>query len=326
MLKLNTGFMRELKNSEFGVLVNTVADSLSRIETNEQPLKQIIERIQHHSREMYYLEDQTPCHPLTEVIGELTRKRTNYLISLRLQVEGKMLSHKVHEQECANHLYRWLQNNKKYLYVASIIPQTGRIMGLLEEKRRYPIIEQSLIDLGFDDLLDAIVEVTSQIEQYDSKRMDDKPEKSRKGIELRKAAYKDINALVGILIVMMDIHPENTFENIYYNVASNVQLHLKKSHTKLKSRTTKRENKKNMANAVAKLVRATEGKEKAVMPNKKLTEVLLEGYLMKESKVLTYSMLEAEEEVKNRLLIMDKKRKATIGKDWLWKLPQIGVN
>lgn len=82
MTKLHIGFMRELTNNEFAVLIRESASHLAKLSITEQPLKQLVDRLQLHSKEMYYLEDQKPCHPLTEVIGGLTRKRTNYLISM----------------------------------------------------------------------------------------------------------------------------------------------------------------------------------------------------------------------------------------------------
>jgi hypothetical protein len=94
----------------------------------------------------------------------------------------------------------------------------------------------------------------------------------------------------------------------------------------LKSRTTKRENKRNLASAVSKLVRTTNGKEKAVIPNKDLMQLLSEEYVKKENGALVCSMTEAEGEVKGSLLIKETKRKAPIGKDWKWWFPQIGVN
>lgn len=326
MIKLHIGFMRELKNYEFAVLIRQVAKSLSQVEANQQPLKQVAERMQHHFKEIYYLEDQKPSHPLTEVIGALTQKRTSYLISLRLQIEGKMLSHKKEEQDAANHLHNWIHKYRKYLYVASIIPQTGRIMGVLSEMKRTPIIKQSLIDLRLDDLLEAIEEVTKQVDKKESLRMKDKPLKSRKGKDLRRAAYADMHLLVNILDVMMAVDPEKTKNNIYYDLTLSIKQHLKNSHTILKSRTTKRENKKNLASAVSKLVRTTNRKEKAVIPNKDLMQLLSEEYVKKENGALVCSMAEAEGEVKGSLLIKETKRKAPIGKDWKWWFPQIGVN
>jgi len=326
MTKLQIGFMRELRNDQFAILIKATAKALSGIETNEQPLKQLLERIQFHSDEMYYLEDQASAHPLTEVIGKLTQQRTNYLISLRLQVEGKMLTNKPYERTAANRLQLWLQNNKKYLYVASIIPQGGQIMAMLAEKHRYPEIHQALVDLGLDDLLEAIVEVTAQIEKQEINRIKSNAKKTRNGKALRRAAYIDMQKLMNLLEVMRGVHPEKSRGNIYLDMTLSVADQLKRSHTGLKSRNTKRTNKKNLTSAVAKLVRSIKGKEKAIIPNKKLSEIISEEYLKKESRALVFSMAEVESELKGPFLIKESKGKEPIGKDWEWKFPQIGVN
>lgn len=326
MIKLQIGFMRELRNSEFAGVIREVAKSLACVQTNEQPLAQLIDRMQYHSKEMYYLEDQKPSHPLTQVIGGLTQKRTNYLISLRLQNEGKMLSHKAEEQYAAKVLHLWMHKYRKSLFVASIIPQTASIMAMLAEKNSRSIIQQSLVTLRLDDLFEEIVEVTNEIVHHENVRMDDIPNKSRKGKALRSAAYADMGILVNIVGAMTAVDTENREGNIYYGLGLSIQLHLKKAHTVLKSRITKRRNKKNFESAVAKLVSTTPGKEKSVKPNKMLVQVLSEGYIEKASKVLTYSMADAEGQVKQLLLVRDNKRKRPIGKDWKWRFPQIRVN
>lgn len=204
------------------MLIIEIAEPLSHIETNEQPQNQLLEKIQFHLKEMYYFNDYTPCCPLTEVIGELTQKRTNYLISFRMQVEGKMLSHKVHEKASAKHLHRWLQNNKKYLYVASIIPQTTQINALLESKERYFDIQKGLIDLGFDDLPNAIVDVSNEIKKYRTDSFSSKNKDTKKGRELRRIVYKDMQLLVNILEVMMSFYPEESLDNVYYVVTQKI--------------------------------------------------------------------------------------------------------
>ena len=269
MKKLHISFIREIKNVEFAILVNLLAKSLEGIETQDELLKNTINKIRFHSSEMAFLKDQISSHPLTEVIGTLTRQRTNYLISLRLQVEGKMLSHRIDEREAARNLYRWLESSKKYLYIPSLIPQTGRIMGLMHELETDNAIQESLVFLRLDDLFEAIIEVTNKIAANDKRRMNDKANDTKKGTELRNAAYKDIKLLVQVIEVMMSLYPEHTEDNIYYKLALRIELELKNRHTILKSRNTKRRNKKEVACAITELISC--GKENESESDNNLT-------------------------------------------------------
>ena len=322
MKKLHISFIREIKNVEFAILVNLLAKSLEGIETQDELLKNTINKIRFHSSEMAFLKDQISSHPLTEVIGTLTRQRTNYLISLRLQVEGKMLSHRIDEREAARNLYRWLESSKKYLYIPSLIPQTGRIMGLMHELETDNAIQESLVFLRLDDLFEAIIEVTNKIAANDKRRMNDKANDTKKGTELRNAAYKDIKLLVQVIEVMMSLHPEHTEDNIYYKLALRIELELKNRHTILKSRNTKRRNKKEVVCAITELISC--GKENESESDNNLTVNKCND--LKVMSIVSTDSASHNESRKETSELIDRSSEKENEKDEKWKLPPFDIN
>ena len=255
MIQLPINFMRELKNAEFDILINNVAKIIKEEDTENDVLKGLIETIKFHSKEMAFLEDEPYCHPLTEVIDELTRKRTNLLISLRLQIEGKMLTYKENECIAAKHLYWWISKYKKNLYVPSQTTQTGLVLGMMYEKNDTKSIQDAAVLLRLDDLMDEILEVTNKVRAYIKKRTNDKAKKHKKGQDLRKAAYKDMKLFMSNLEFMFGMNPEKNFDtNIYFRLSQCVDKELKKSHTILKSRKTKRKNKQEINEVISELI------------------------------------------------------------------------
>lgn len=247
--------MRELKNAEFAILINNVARIIEGEDTENDVLKELIEKIKFHSKEMAFLEDEPYSHPLTEVIYELTRKRTNLLISLRLQIEGKMLTYKENECIAAKHLYWWISKYKKNLYVPSQTTQTGLVLGMMYEKNDTKSIQDAAVLLRLDDLMDEILEVTNEVRTYINKRINDKAKKYKKGQDLRKAAYKDMKLFISNLEFMVGMNPEKNFEtNIYFRLSQRVDKELIYSHAKLKSRKTKRKNKQEINEAISELI------------------------------------------------------------------------
>ncbi|HUI33424.1 MAG: DUF6261 family protein [Dysgonamonadaceae bacterium] len=266
MKKLHIGFVRELRNSEFAILFNHIFNLMEKEEIENELLKNAWERAKHHSEELRFLRNRPPYHLLTRKIQKLIRTRTDYLISLRLQVEGKMLSHKPEERLAAKRLNVWLRNCKRYLYTPSITTQSALIDHLLVEQEMFPDIQEAITFLNFDDLIEEIAEISDQVNSKFKTRLEDTAANSRKGQELRQAAYKDLKLVVKVMEMLNDMNDNNKEVTQCYQLSLVLGELLKNTHTILKSRTTKKKNKKEVESAVALLINDTKEGSKKNLP------------------------------------------------------------
>lgn len=273
MKKLHINFMRRLKNNEFAILIDNINSSVCDEVTDNNVLQSIIEKINFHNDELAFLRD-APCgHPLTKKIEKLTYTRNEYLQSLRMQVKGKMLSHIKEERTAAEYLYWWIEKYKENLYVPSISTQTQLVHGMRNERRYNKDINEAAEVLVLTGLLDAIEKVTNTIVATERKRVKDTTKNIKKGKDLRSAAYADVQLLVSMIEVMFSMHPERDFqENTYFRLKQLLGTNLKDSHTVLKSRQTKRKNKKEADIAVIELIES----DKVATQKNVLMEVVTE--------------------------------------------------
>lgn len=266
MRKLHIGFMRELRNSEFASLFNHISNLMEREEIEDKLLKSVWERAKHHPEELRFLRNRPPYHLLTQAIQKLIRTRTDYLISLRLQVEGKMLSHKPKERLAAKRLNLWLRNCKKHLYVPSITTQSALIDHLMVEREKFPDIQEATTLLNFDDLIEEIAKISIQVNSNFKTRLEETAANSRKGQELRQAAYKDLKLVVKVMEMLNEMKNENRETTQCYQLSLVLGELLKNAHTILKSRTTKSKNKREIDSAVAQLIDHTKEDSKKHLP------------------------------------------------------------
>ena len=92
MEKLHLGFMKDLRNYEFGELFNHIVHALENEKIKIDSLAIVSERIKSHSKELTLMNNVKLTHPLTSFIQEQVNTRTEYLACLRLTVDAKMLS------------------------------------------------------------------------------------------------------------------------------------------------------------------------------------------------------------------------------------------
>lgn len=266
MKELHIGFMRELRNNEFAILFDHIFYQIEKEEIENESLKQAWEGAKHHREELRYLRNRQSRHPLTEEIQKLIQIRTDYLISLRLQVEGKMLTYKPEERLAAKRLNLWLRNCKKHLYIPSITTQTSLINHLMVELEMFPDIQEAITLLGFDDLIEEIAKISAQVTSNLKTRLEETSVNSRKGHEMRQAAYNDLKFVIMTIEVINRKNYANKEETQCYRLSQVLGKILKDAHAVLKSRTTKSKNKKKIEGAVAQLIDHTNEESKKNLP------------------------------------------------------------
>lgn len=177
-----------------------------------------------------------------------------------------MLSHKPEERLAAKRLNVWLRNCKKHLYKPSITTQTTLIDHLLVEQEMFPDIQEAITLLNFDELIEEVSEISVQVNNKFKTRMEDIAAKSRKGQELRQAAYNDLKLVVKVMEMLNEINNSNIEVTQCYQLSLVLAELLKNAHTILKSRTTKSKNKKEIDSAIAQLINDTKEGSKKNLP------------------------------------------------------------
>ncbi len=128
-------------------------------------------------------------------INELTRLRTDYLISFRLEIKAKML-------------YKWLKKYKKRPFIQSIITQDVVVDSMLALIDNNKSLQADIALLSLGNLLEAIEETTLQIGLNVKYREHEKISREKKGRDVRDAAYKHYNLLLEIHSVLKDIRKD----------------------------------------------------------------------------------------------------------------------
>lgn len=246
--------MKDLKNIEFGELFGIISTILVAQKIEIPSLAIACERILPHNEALMQMKNQKLKHPLTQLIREQVELRTEYLASLRLSVEAKLVSHKPLERIAAAHLQLWMRSYKENIFAPSIVTQSRMVKDLLSDRREHARIQEATALLYLDELLDEIAVVTAKIERNYLARLNDRDLYIVNGQSLRKAAYKDLRVLVVVLEASYNTCTSEEQREQIVALSSSLNAALQEFHTLLKMRNTKRKNKKETAAAVKELI------------------------------------------------------------------------
>ena len=253
MKKLHASFMKDLKN-EFDGLYCYIISQLETEKVVDNNIKKAFEKVKSHQHKLNKI---IPCKPCKYSVAnkKLTRTRTDYLISLRLRVQSYLRSHKQDERVAAACIYSVLEQYGKKYYVATLFTQMDLVDDLILNIKTHKEFEEAFTLLGLNDLMDTIAKITKKIvKNYGGRILDNlKSKDSRKGV--RKAAYRDMKIMVDAINFMLDINsdnPEKTAEA--ESLILVIDGLFKDYRTPMKSRNTKRKNKKEAAVIVKELI------------------------------------------------------------------------
>ena len=254
MEKIHISFMKDLKNIEFGELFDIVSTIVAAEKIGLSYLTMACEQLQPHTQDLLKLRNQKIKHPLTQIIREQVSIRTEYLAGLRMSIDAKMMWHKPEERIAAQLLQLWLKSYKEDLFTPSISKQSRMVDNLMGDRRENIDIEEATKLLDLDELLDEIVKITTSIRRNQLARLNEKDIYEVDGQAIRKAAYKDLKILVSVIDSSYNIGSNEEQREQLAALSRSLNSGLRDFHTLLKSRNTKRKNKKENATAVKELI------------------------------------------------------------------------
>lgn len=254
MENMYIGFTKELKNALFYDLFDILDSWLDSENIKSDLMKEASKRIKKHHKRLVLLKIIKPRHHLTAVINEKVLTRTQYLKCLRMMVDANLLMNLPEKREAAKLLKFWVENQQKDLYIPSIHVQSNLTGSFLQDREKRAEIKKATTLLDLDDLLEDIEKLTTEITNDYRLRLKEITHQSVKGKELRDAAYKDLKFLINTLEVTYSVAKDEEEREELRRLNFAINDHLKTFRTLLKSRKTKRKNKKRVAAAVKELI------------------------------------------------------------------------
>lgn len=254
MRKLHINFMNNLQNYEFAKLYEQLCSVVEIDQLHESHAKKAYMTIIKHAHEIDYIDNDSRSHELTSIINGHVSNRTDYLRSLRMQVDGLKLSFCDEERAAALLLSSWLYQQGKSLYAPSIITQSRLVDNLMHVRTLDNELDEAIVFLGLDRHINAIVDINKVINTNFIQRTKEMAAASKKSRAIRKAAYHDLKIFVSVINLFVEMSAGTTEDTIYHQYSREINNLLTHYHTKLKSRTTKRKIKNEISTAVNKLI------------------------------------------------------------------------
>ena len=254
MEKLHVSFMRDLLNIEFEGLYFDIIKLMEIKQVDDSNINIAFERVKPHVEKFDALRNRQR-HPLSTLNKKLTRMRTDYLISLRLRVESYMRSHIPEERVAAERIYFVMDMYGKKYYVPSIITQSAFVDDLVANIKEHKDFKDAFTLLRLHDLMDTIAEMTEEIMKNYLQRVNDNSRRKERNKGVRMAAYKDMKVMIDAINFMYVLKRDDEDMKV---ALEDLMWHIKETFkaysTPMKSRTTKRKNRRAVANAVKELI------------------------------------------------------------------------
>lgn len=254
MENIHIRFMKNLRNIEFGELFDIISDDLVARNVEIPLVKAAIEKLKPHRKELLRMNNKKLRHPLTQLIQKQVNNCTEYLACLRLTVDAKMLSHKSEERAAAANLVLWLSPYKEEIYGPTIHTQSRMVEDLMNDRKESSEIKQATALLNLDELLEVIAQTSDEIRINHLLRLNEKDIYNVNGFALRNAAYKDLKVLLNVLVTCYNLCPDDVEREQLVELSARINDNLKDFRTLLRSRITKRKNKKDVMVAVKELI------------------------------------------------------------------------
>lgn len=294
MENIHIRFMKNLRNIEFGELFDIISEDLVARNVEIPLVKAAIEKLKPHRKELLRMNNKKLKHPLTQLIQKQVNNRTEYLACLRLTVDAKMLSHKSEERAAAAILVLWLSPYKEEIYVPTIHTQSRMVEDLMNDRKESSEIQQATALLNLDELLEVIAQTSDEIRINHLLRLNEKDIYNVNGFELRNAAYKDLKVLLNVLVTCYNLCPDDVEREQLVELSARINDNLKDFRTLLRSRITKRKNKKDVMVAIKELINdLPEGKGQEKVVNDLQIDDRVEFSGGKELSLLAYKIREA---------------------------------
>ncbi len=270
MEKIHIGFMKDLRIHEFCALYDLITGCIDADKIDDRYVKAAFEKVEGHTDELFYIK-KPERNDHTPIMRELIKLRTEYLICLRKKTEASLFSPVSEERKAAKTFYKMLIASKKDLYKPTLVKQKVMVDWLTYDIEGWRGAQEALDYLGFQYIVDAIVEVSASIQVHKFARMKDKRKTSDRSDGLRALVYKDLKILIDTINFLLERHQYDEEESIYSKFAVDINIELMRLRREFKSRNTKRKNRKEKVKEKEKevAVSASSGVEELHLPEGK---------------------------------------------------------
>lgn len=239
MKKVYISFLHNLHHVEFKTFYSSLLRLMQEQEFADSSLTDLLERLQSQKDDVENLRRKVPKSDKTPIIGNLSRLRTDYLISLRLEVKAKKLSYIPEMRQAAKRLHTWLKLYKKEPYIQSVSTQDIVVESILGCIRDDESLRGDIALLQLDGLIDAIDRTTRQIAKQVNKRSEEKTSKQKRGRDIRDAAYQEVKILANYLEYKVSLIQDNVAESEHYMLMIEMHQRLKDIRKAFRIRTAK---------------------------------------------------------------------------------------
>ena len=216
MKKVHISFLHNLEHIEFKIFYSSLLRLMQEKQFVDPTLTELLERLQSHQKDVKSLKRGALNYKNTNTISELSRLRTDYLISFRLEIKSKMLWYKPDMRVAAERLHTWLKHYKKKPFIQSISTQDKVVDSMLWRIAKDKSLKADIALLDLDKLLDVIDKTTQQIANQVSQRANEKMSRQKKGKDIRDAAYSVVKTLANYLEYKVSLIDGNVAESEHY--------------------------------------------------------------------------------------------------------------
>ena len=264
MKELHINFMNNLQNIQFAKLYNQICISVESELLEKGNDQEACQNVKNQVAEINQMLPDPLIHELTVVVNKKVRIRTNYLISLRKQVEGLKITYCENKISAAIVLSYWLEKQSGKLYRPSITSQSRLVENLMHEREQNTEIDAAITFLRLDGLIAAIDVINKEIDANFMQRNKELSARTKKSKAIRKAAYNDLRLFVSSINLFVGMHKKKNEDTIYHQYSREINNLLISYNTKQKSKNTKRKNKKEITVAVEEMMNRQEEQQKTL--------------------------------------------------------------
>ena len=275
MKMLHINFMNNLQNHEFAELYDQLCENIEAEQLDDLQVKKTWRAAEKHINDIKYLRNDPRGHELTSVIQKKILKRTEYLVSVRMIVDGLKLSFCDEERAAAKVLSLWLWQQGKDMYTPSITSQSHHVNNLMHVLQLNAKIGEAITFLNFDRRIAVIFAINEEIDLNFMQRNKEMSARTKKSKLLRKAAYHDLKIFVSSINLYLETEKNNKEDTMLKQHSQLINKILTQYRSKLKSRTTKRKNKKEIAASVNELMNS---KPESIQQEKEIVNLPLVIY------------------------------------------------
>lgn len=246
--------MKDLRNHEFEELYCIIIDYMDKQQLKDDNINTAFEHVKPHKKRFVNMRRRSPSKYSIKN-KELTHLRNQYLISLRLRVQSFLLSQSISEREAAKEIQHLLNPYGREFYVPTIINQSRFADNLKTRLKKSSKFKEAIAHLHLTELLDSIIKMTVEIKENHGNRMSEnhKIKSKRKGV--REEAYRDMKIMTDTINVAILINRHNQDKKALIEaLITSINAKLQDFRTLMRSRNTKRKNKKEVEAALAELI------------------------------------------------------------------------